>query len=505
MSDTEPGADDGTSLTRHAVHAVGWSFFERWSSRLSSLVVFAILGHLLPIHAFGIVALATVIIDFLLLFADQGAPRAVVVERDPSPRFLNTAFWLSFTSGTVLFGLTLATAPLIAAAFNQPELTNIIRVLGLVFILYGCSNVQQAVLQRAFEFRVIAMRRVLSAIIGGLAGVVAALFGAGAWSLVLQTLVAYGVGALVLWVASPYRPGLSVGKSEAKSLWSFGVNVTGIDTLSWISRNGDNLVVGAALGPKALGIYSIAYKTFSIVTELVIGVITNTSLPLFAKVSHDMKLMTGGLLKATKVTAMLAAPVFATLAVEAGSIVPLMYGDKWHQAVPVVQIFCIAGLLNSVTSMDRSVMLAAGRGRLELLITAGGTVLNVTGFLIGVQWGYQGVAAALVIRAYIYWPVRLWALRSVTNMSINRYVRQWLVPVFASIVLILAAGGSRIALSDFSADFPEFPLLFISSALGLFAYATALFAIDGAFRRKVSELASKYIRMPSRPEGSPAR
>lgn len=502
MTDADQTVDhiNGKSLTRHALSAVSWSFLERWASRISSLIVFAILGRLLPIDAFGLVALASVLIEFLLLFADQGAPKAVVVERDPTPRFLNTAFWLSAVSGVVLFLLTLAIAPLVAAVFGQPELTTIIRVLGFSFIVYGISNVQQAVLQRELKFRAIAMRRVFSALIGGAAGVIAAFAGAGVWSLVLQTLVAYCIGAVVLWVCSPFRPGLSVGMTEARSLWKFGINVIGIDTLSWVSRNGDNLVVGAALGPRALGIYSVSFKLYSIVTELVTGVISSSSLPLFAKISHDMRKMTNGLLRATRFTTLMAAPAFALLGLGAESIIPMMYGDKWHQAVPVVQLFCLAGLLTSVTSMDRSVLLAAGRARLELIITAGGALLNVAAFLIGVQWGYQGVAAALVVRAYLYWPVRLWALHAVTSVSIKRYVGQWLLPIGAVVTLIGFGALTRRGLQNA----PEIVVLVVSSGVGLIAYMGTLAAIDRRFRDKVIEYAPRVIRRDFRAESSPA-
>src|SRR4051812_36799980 len=96
---TTSSTSDSTSLSRHAARAVGWTFFEKWVTRLTSLVVFAVLGHLLPITAFGLVALAAVVVDFLLMFADQGISRAVVVARDPQPRFTSTAFWLSLLSG----------------------------------------------------------------------------------------------------------------------------------------------------------------------------------------------------------------------------------------------------------------------------------------------------------------------------------------------------------------------------------------------------------------------
>jgi O-antigen/teichoic acid export membrane protein len=476
---TTSSTSDDTPLSRHAVRAVGWTFFEKWVTRLTSLVVFAVLGHLLPITAFGLVAMAAVIIDFLLMFADQGISRAVVVARDPQPRFISTAFWLSILSGALLFGLLFVTAPLLANAFDQPGLTNILRALGGTFLLYGVSSVPEAVLQRDLKFQAIATRRVCASLAGGALGVTAAVFGAGAWALVLQSLSAYAIGGIVIWKYSTFRPSFTFDTTEARSIWNFGISVLGIDALSWVSRNGDNLVVGAFLGPRALGIYSVSYKILSIVTELVVGVVSASSLPIFAKVAHDAQLTVRALMRATRATATLSAPIFALLAVEAHLVVPLVYGDKWDPAVPIVQIFCIVGLLNAVTSMDRSVLLAAKRQRLELGVTAGGALLNVVGFLIGVHWGYQGVAVALVVRGYAYWPVRLWALRRVTGMNIATYVKQWLVPISAAVALVAAAFGAQ-QVFDTLADIP---LLVISGGVGLATYVAVLLFIDDDVRQ----------------------
>ncbi len=129
-------------------------------------------------------------------------------------------------------------------------------------------------------------------------------------------------------------------------------------------------------------------------------------------------------------------PVFAAGAVLAPYVIPALFGEKWEPSVEVMQILSIAGLVTSVASFDRSALIAVGRVRLELLVAIGSAVTSVAAFYIGAQFGIVGVATAIAIRAFLYWPVRMLALRAAVGVPLGVYLLQWIRPVACGAIMV---------------------------------------------------------------------
>ena len=156
----------------------------------------------------------------------------------------------------------------------------------------------------------------------------------------------------------------------------------------------------------------MGFRIFRIITEIVTTTIGAVTLPLFSRLKEDRERLVRGYLALTRVSVSIAVPVFAAGAVLAPYVIPALFGDKWEPSVKVMQILSLTGLVTSVASFDRSALIAVGQVRLELFVAMGGAVTSVIAFYVGAQFGIVGVATAIAIRAYVYWPVRMLALRA---------------------------------------------------------------------------------------------
>ncbi|NJN87778.1 MAG: oligosaccharide flippase family protein, partial [Leptolyngbyaceae cyanobacterium SL_7_1] len=198
------------SIKQKAIKGVAWSAIQNWGSQVGSLLVFFLLARLLTPEAFGLVALANVFLLFMQLLLEQGFSQAIIQREDLEPEHLNTAFWLTLVSGTLLAGIGIFSASWIAELFGQAALTPIIRWVSPLLIIIALARVQQASLERKFNYKAIAARKILATFMGGAVGVLMAFLGFGVWSLVAQQFVFESVGAITLWVCSDWRPGLTV-------------------------------------------------------------------------------------------------------------------------------------------------------------------------------------------------------------------------------------------------------------------------------------------------------
>jgi PST family polysaccharide transporter len=403
-------------------------------SRLISTVVFMVLARLLVPADFGLVALSLVFIEFARLLEDQGCGAAIVQRQDVTKGHLDTAFWMSVAAGVCLSGLLVALAGPIASLVGSPDLAPVLMALSLVVLIGAPSSTAIAVLRRGFGFRRLAFRKIVSAIVGGVAGVAAALLGAGVWSLVTQALVQTVVGTALLWTVTPFRPGLSVSRAHFRELFSFGNKFMGIAVLSFISKRSDDLLIGSVLGPTALGLYSVAYRLLVIMTEVMTLTVQSVAFPTFSRMQAERERLRRAYQTAMGMTVAVAAPAFMCVVVLAPDIVMACFGPRWHAAGPVMQVLSMAGLAQSVAASNNTLLLAVGKARTALQLNATYAVVNVVGFLIAVQFGILAVALAFTIRAYLMTPLSIRPVIQYVGLSATRWVGPLVAPVLLGAV-----------------------------------------------------------------------
>ena len=468
------------SLSTRALRGAAWSVLEKWGARLTQLLVFVLLSRMLDPTVFGVIAIAQVVLDLVRILVDQGFSQALVVEDRPDRAFTSTAFWVGLGVSALLTVTMFFTAPLVADLYDEPQLTAVLRWLSIGFLLQAASSVPQALLSREFRFRELAVRRLVSVLVGGVAGVVLAATGAGVWALVGQTLGTTAASVVVLYAATRFRPGLAFDRARWKGLVRFSGGVLGVDLMTWLVNNADKLIVGALLGTEALGYYYVAWRILMLVTEVMTGVMSSVALPVFSRLKGDRDLTVRALFRATKLSVSVAAPTFVAIAVLAPDLVPVVFGRQWGEAVPLAQVLCLVGLVYSVTFFDRSVLYAAGRPGLELVVaglTAAGTALAAA---LGSLQGLMLVCVLLAVRSYGLWPVRIAFLRKVTGLPVGRYLLQWVRPVLATAP---AAGAGELVRHLLQGADPLLRLVAAGAAFAL-VFAVVLLLVDRRFVRE---------------------
>jgi O-antigen/teichoic acid export membrane protein len=424
------------SLKQKAIKGVLWSAIQSWGSQAIAFIVFSLLARLLEPKTFGLIAMAGVFLAFIEVFLDQGFSNAIVQRQELEPEHLNTAFWTNLGIGMFMTVLSVATADLIATLFHQPELGSVIRWLSLSFIIRSLSAVQEAILTRNLAFKTLAIRSLIAVIASGVFGVAMALMGFGIWSLVGQKLINSLVQIVVLWWASDWRPKLNFSKKHFQDLFAFGINVIGINVLIFFNRRADDLLIGYFLGPVALGYYTIAYRILLVMIQLLGSVVGQVALPVFAKTQSEPQQMRKAFYQSTHIVSLIAVPVFLGTASLSPELIQICFGEQWLASIPVMQILCFVGIVNSVVSLTGSVIQACGKPSWSFLLGLINTPANLIGFAIGLKWGIIGVATAFSIRGYLFIPFPLLCVRKLIDIKLATYFLQYKNAIIASGLMI---------------------------------------------------------------------
>ena len=167
---------------------------------------------------------------------------------------IDTAFWVAVVTGAFLMVLGFVLAVPISVLLGEPALAPIIAVLSLTFVVVVATSVQLALLRRDMRFRSLAMRRLVAVAVGGIVGVgrgLPGLWAPGRWSPSRSRTASCRCSCCGLSVRGDRA--FSGRGTDFRELFGFGINIVGSDVLNFLSRNSDNLLVGAlsALGRSA--------------------------------------------------------------------------------------------------------------------------------------------------------------------------------------------------------------------------------------------------------------
>lgn len=413
-----------------------WSALQDWGGQVINVLVLAVLARFLSAHEFGLLAMALVFISFVQVFVKQGLGQALIQRQTVEADHLDTAFWTNLATGLILTLLAWLSSGLVSAAFDSPELKPVLQSLSFLLLMRGSVTVQDAVLQRAYRYKQIAQVNLLGSLAGGFIGVALAIMGYGVWSLVAQQLLTALVQVVGLWMVSNWRPRRQFSVARFKELFSFGLNVIGINITETVNRQADNLLIGAVLGITALGYYSLAYKIYQTLTQLLTGVTSRVAFTSFSKLQHNLNKMRSGFYSMTSITSVMSFPVFLGLIAIAPSAFPMLVGPDWEDSVSVLMVLCLVGMLESVYYYNANVMMAMGKPSWRLKLNLLAAVANFIAFVIAVRWGIVAVAAAYVIRAYLLSPISLYLVKRLIGISYAQYFRN-LAPVFLAALLMV--------------------------------------------------------------------
>ena len=428
-------------MREKAITATVWSAVGLWGHQGVALLVFLLLAKLLKPEDFGLVALASVYIAFVGVFVEQGFLEAIIQRRNIAQEHLDTAFWTNLGLSLALTIACIVTAPLVGRFFGEPRLKEVITGLSAVFIIAGISGVPKALLRRGFLFRSLALASVVGTIAGGIAGIVMAWRGHGVWALVAYQLVTRGSESTLLWFFNEWRPHLSFSRSHFRELFRFGISVTGSRVLNFFNKHLADLVIGFFLGPVALGLYTVAFRLIRTIVTLFGGVISQVSLSIFAEKQDQKDSLRSAYYNLTRYVSLIAFPLFAGILVTAPVLVDVLFSEQWVEAIPIMRVLALIGIVHSLGYLDASVLIGCGRPQWRMCIDLLNVVGNLVGMLLVIRWGIVAVAWAYVIRGYLLSPIPFLAVVKLSGARISTYLRI-VFPIAVSSVLVAAAAAS---------------------------------------------------------------
>ena len=435
------------------MRAIRWRFAGTAIGAGSQLAIGTLLARLLSPTDYGLVAVASIIIGFARLFGDLGIGSAIVQRQSLTVRHVRAAFTLSTLLGIAVAAMVASMAPLAARVVADSHATSIVRALSFGFAIAGTSVAGAALLRRDVKFKQLFFIETISYTIGygGLA-MLLAWNGYAAWSLVWGNLLQTFVASAAVLAVSGHSTRPLLTRAELSDLLRFGVGAHLSGCANYVALQGDNFVVGRALGAFELGLYSRAYTLMNLPFTYAAAVISGVLFPVFAQMQAAPARLRPAFVAATQATAVIAASGSVVIGIASPHLVPTLYGAHWAEVVPPLQVLCIAGYFRALYHLGGIAVQSVGWVYSELRNQIVYAVLVVTGAAIGARAGLVGVAIGVDLAIIVMFVAtnRL-ALRAVA-MSWRRYGGIQLPAIATSSVAAAVAFAVRLWLESLGAS-----------------------------------------------------
>ncbi|MGW6132161.1 lipopolysaccharide biosynthesis protein [Cellulomonas sp. NPDC055163] len=383
---------------------IRWSATALAGRQLAVLAFSVLLARLLGPGAFGVVAQATAVMAVMSVLMDQGLTASLISRTSVTRALAGAATTANVLLGVALAAAMAALAAPVAAFFDEPALLAVFPVLALSIPVKAAAVVPRMLLMRSLRFRALAIVDVVSAVGGGAVGVALALGGGSYWAIVAQ-LLATDVLALALFCAVGEPPPFSRRLSLLRGVLSFGAQVFAGNLASVASRNVDNILVGRFLGAEALGHYSLAYRVLLAPVQMIGVSVSRVLFPAVARARGDAREV--GRLLETSVTgiALVAVPLMLGVVMAAGDVVPLVLGEQWLPAVPVLMVLAVTGARQALTSTISPALLGMARADVHLRFNLAAMVVQTAGIVAGLPFGIVGVAWGYTVAGLLLTPL----------------------------------------------------------------------------------------------------
>lgn len=383
------------------IYSLFWKTLERGGAQGIQFVVQIILARLLLPEDYGLIALVTIFISIANVFVQSGFNTSLIQKKDADEVDFSSVFYLSLAVSLVIYLVLFYFAPLIANAYQEPQLVLLLRVLSVTLFFGALNSIQNAYIARNMMFKKLFFSSFGAGMISGLIGIILAYNGAGVWALVVQQLVNQFIITLILWFIVKWRPKLLFSLERVKVLFAFGSKLLASSLLNSVYDNARSLIIGIGYDPEILGFYNRGKQFPQFFVTNIDSSIQSVMLPTLSSSQDDKKVVKKIVRRSIITSTFLMFPLLVGLAAIAEPLVKLLLTDAWLPSVPFLQIFCIVYALRPIHTANLQAINAIGRSDVFLKIEVLKKIVGTIIIIITIPLGVNGMAWGMVVSGLI--------------------------------------------------------------------------------------------------------
>ena len=388
---------DNQNLKEKTAKGLFWGFLSSGGTQLLNLIIGIFLARLLTREDYGIVGMLAIFSLIAVNLQDSGFGAALINIKNIKHNDYNSVFWFNLAMTLFLYGVLFFCAPLIAAFFHQPCLTDLSRFLFLGFVFSALGITPNAVLNRGLMVKEKAIIILVALLVSGIVGVTMAFNGFSYWSLAAQQVLYNVIVCFGRYFYAKWWPTLHIDFTPIKRMFSFSYKVLITYVLNTISNNVLTVIFGRLFPAPDVGSYTQANKWNNMANWLVSGTVTQVAQPVLARINDDNERQRHVFGKLLRFTAFMSFPALFGLSLIAPQFIIIAIGNEWLESIPLLQILCISGAFLPLYTVYQNLFLSLGKSNIYMWLNIAQIAIIISAVLACHAWGLTAMVIAFAV------------------------------------------------------------------------------------------------------------
>lgn len=398
-----------------------WSFSDNLLQQIINFVVGIILARILLPEEFGLLGIITVFIALSNVFVDGGFSIALINKKNASNLDYNTVFYTNIITSILLYILLFISSDWLAIFFNNPEITDLLKVAGLNIILISLGAIHRTILVKKLNFKLISIISLIAVTISAFCSIIMAYNGFGVYSLVYRILIGQLLTVILFWILNKWRPSFEFSISSFKNMFGYGFNLLVSNILNTLHSNVYYLIIGKFFSPIDLGYYTRATTFRDLASTNISNTIKRVSFSTLSKIDNK-KIQYQKFISYSNITYLLTSFSMLFLFFLSEEIIIVLLSDKWLPSAYLLKIISISGLFLALYNLNLDYLAVIGKTKLYLFIEILGKILIIPVVLIGILEGFEMFLYAVVVQNLLMYFYIIYKLK---NLKIEIYKSQF--------------------------------------------------------------------------------
>jgi len=386
----------GRQIVKGAAWLMGFKLLDKSIGLISTLI----LARLLTPSDFGLVAMAVSIVALLELMGAFGFDSALIQRQDTQRSHYDTAWTFNVIFGASIALLLVVAAIPAAAFYREPRLELMLPAMAVGALVGGFENIGTVAFRKELNFRMEFIYLFIKRIVVFVVVVLLAYTLRSFWALIWATVAGKCMAVLISYRLHPYRPRLSLaarGDLFGFSKWLFLSNL-----IQFLHSRSTDFILGRTVGSHGLGVYNLAAEIAAMPSTELIAPINRAVYPAYAQLANVRDKLLARFLEVYGLINLISFPVALGLFCLSDLVVALLLGPQWIDAVPILQVLGLCGLLGALQGNMYVVMSAMGKPKANTILSASLLVVSLPAVIwASLQYGALGAAYAHFVSALV--------------------------------------------------------------------------------------------------------
>lgn len=408
---------------------------EKCSVQGVSFIVTVVLARILSPEEYGIVAIVTIFLHFSNILIEGGFSTALIQKKGYDNKDFSTIFFFSLAVAFVVYLLLLISSESIAFFFNEPQLSSVVKVLGLNVFFCAINSIQKAYVSKKLLFKKMFISSLLAAVFSGILGIYLAWNGYGVWALVFYSLISQFLITSFMWFSVRWRPLFVFSNSSFKRLFDYGWKILTTHLIISFFANIRSIIISKFYSASMLAYFDKGKQLPALAMDNINSSIQTILFPVFSEVQDDRAKVKSMVRRSIRTNCLFIFPLMIGLIVMAKSLVIAIYTEKWLLMIPFVQIFALSYILMPMQLANIEAVKSLGYSNITLKLEMIKKVIEVIILVISAYFSVFAIAWGVVIYNFICLFINLYPNTKLLNYSFKEQICDFIPQLLSAIVM----------------------------------------------------------------------